>query len=181
MPVDVIMGAGAGAGQTSRDGRRTAVDPRAQRCRPAPAAGGRGPGRDRSRVRDRRGRGRDGRRRGRAADPDHHAAVRGRRKTAGSLCLVVSLPTMLVAFARYSRDQAFGVLRGAAAHRRSPGTSRYRSSSWLSVARVRGLRRSSTWLSRRVRALSASLSAPGPGGTRSVSISCLPVSGSTPA
>ena len=32
-------------------------------------------------------------------------------KTAGSLSLVVSLPTMLVAFARYSRDQAFGVLR----------------------------------------------------------------------
>ncbi len=32
-------------------------------------------------------------------------------KTAGSLSLAVSLPTMLVAFARYSRDQAFGVLR----------------------------------------------------------------------
>jgi uncharacterized protein len=32
-------------------------------------------------------------------------------KTAGSLSLVVSLPTMLVAFARYSRDQAFSVLR----------------------------------------------------------------------
>ena len=32
-------------------------------------------------------------------------------KTAGSLSLAVSLPTMLVAFARYSRDQAFIVLR----------------------------------------------------------------------
>lgn len=31
-------------------------------------------------------------------------------KVAGSLSLAVSLPTMLVAFARYSRDQAFGVL-----------------------------------------------------------------------
>jgi len=32
-------------------------------------------------------------------------------KLAGSLALAVSLPTMLVAFARYSRDQAFTVLR----------------------------------------------------------------------
>jgi len=32
-------------------------------------------------------------------------------KLAGSLSLLVSLPTMLVAFVRYSRDQAFGVLR----------------------------------------------------------------------
>jgi uncharacterized protein len=32
-------------------------------------------------------------------------------KLAGSLSLLVSLPTMLVAFLRYSRDQAFGVLR----------------------------------------------------------------------
>lgn len=32
-------------------------------------------------------------------------------KIAGSLSLLVSLPTMLVAFSRYSRDQAFGVLR----------------------------------------------------------------------
>jgi uncharacterized membrane protein YfcA len=32
-------------------------------------------------------------------------------KTAGSLSLLVSLPTMLVALARYSRDQSFGVLR----------------------------------------------------------------------
>ena len=32
-------------------------------------------------------------------------------KIAGSLSLAVSLPTMLVAFARYSRDQAFTVLR----------------------------------------------------------------------
>ncbi|MEV6273368.1 sulfite exporter TauE/SafE family protein [Kribbella sp. NPDC051936] len=32
-------------------------------------------------------------------------------KTAGSLSLAVSLPTMLVAFARYSRDNSFGVLR----------------------------------------------------------------------
>ena len=31
-------------------------------------------------------------------------------KLAGSLSLVVSLPTMLVAFARYSRDQSFTVL-----------------------------------------------------------------------
>lgn len=32
-------------------------------------------------------------------------------KLAGSLSLLVSLPTMLVAFFRYSRDQSFGVLR----------------------------------------------------------------------
>lgn len=32
-------------------------------------------------------------------------------KLAGSLTLPVSLPTMVVAFARYSRSQAFGVLR----------------------------------------------------------------------
>ena len=32
-------------------------------------------------------------------------------KIAGSLSLIVSLPTMLVAFARYSRDQSFVVLR----------------------------------------------------------------------
>lgn len=32
-------------------------------------------------------------------------------KLAGSLSLLVSLPTMVVAFFRYSRDQAFGVLR----------------------------------------------------------------------
>jgi hypothetical protein len=32
-------------------------------------------------------------------------------KTAGSLSLLVSLPTMLVAFARYSRDSSFAVLR----------------------------------------------------------------------
>ncbi|MEV6730724.1 sulfite exporter TauE/SafE family protein [Streptomyces sp. NPDC051364] len=32
-------------------------------------------------------------------------------KIAGSLSLLVSLPTMLVAFARYSRDGSFGVLR----------------------------------------------------------------------
>lgn len=32
-------------------------------------------------------------------------------KLAGSLSLLVSLPTMLVAFFRYSRDEAFGVLR----------------------------------------------------------------------
>ena len=31
-------------------------------------------------------------------------------KVAGSLSLAVSLPTMLVAFARYSRDQSFAVL-----------------------------------------------------------------------
>jgi uncharacterized membrane protein YfcA len=33
-------------------------------------------------------------------------------KLAGSLSLAVALPTMLVALARYSRDQAFTVLRG---------------------------------------------------------------------
>ncbi len=32
-------------------------------------------------------------------------------RTAGTLSLLVSLPTMLVAFARYSRDDSFGVLR----------------------------------------------------------------------
>ena len=32
-------------------------------------------------------------------------------KVAGSLSLMVSLPTMIVAFARYSRDRSFGVLR----------------------------------------------------------------------
>ena len=32
-------------------------------------------------------------------------------KLAGSLSLVVSLPTMLVGFARYSQDKTFGVLR----------------------------------------------------------------------
>jgi uncharacterized protein len=32
-------------------------------------------------------------------------------KLAGSLSLAVSLPTMLVGFARYSRDQSFQVLR----------------------------------------------------------------------
>lgn len=32
-------------------------------------------------------------------------------KTAGSLSLLVSLPTMLVAFARYSRDGNFAALR----------------------------------------------------------------------
>ncbi|WP_296709420.1 sulfite exporter TauE/SafE family protein [Rhodoblastus sp.] len=33
-------------------------------------------------------------------------------KLAGSLSLAISLPTMLVGFARYSQDQAFAVLRG---------------------------------------------------------------------
>jgi uncharacterized membrane protein YfcA len=32
-------------------------------------------------------------------------------KIAGSLALAISLPTMLVAFARYSRDRSFDVLR----------------------------------------------------------------------
>ena len=32
-------------------------------------------------------------------------------KLAGSLSLAVSLPTMIVGFARYSRDQSFSVLR----------------------------------------------------------------------
>lgn len=35
-------------------------------------------------------------------------------KTAGSISLAVSLPTMLVAFARYSRDKSFHVLRSSA-------------------------------------------------------------------
>ena len=35
-------------------------------------------------------------------------------KIAGSLSLLISLPTMLVAFARYSRDSNFGVLRDQA-------------------------------------------------------------------
>jgi uncharacterized membrane protein YfcA len=34
-----------------------------------------------------------------------------RSNPAGSLSLAVSLPTMLVGFTRYSRDQSFGVLR----------------------------------------------------------------------
>ncbi|MFD3804895.1 hypothetical protein ACFWTC_14965 [Streptomyces sp. NPDC058619] len=38
-------------------------------------------------------------------------------KSAGSLSLLVSLPTMLVAFARYSRDGSFAVLRLAGAGR----------------------------------------------------------------
>jgi uncharacterized membrane protein YfcA len=32
-------------------------------------------------------------------------------KLAGSLSLAVSLPTMLVGFARYSRDRSFGIVR----------------------------------------------------------------------
>ena len=32
-------------------------------------------------------------------------------KLAGSLSLAVSLPTMIVGFARYSQDQSFGILR----------------------------------------------------------------------
>ncbi|WP_444634984.1 TSUP family transporter [Cupriavidus oxalaticus] len=39
-------------------------------------------------------------------------------KLAGSLSLAVSLPTMLAAFARYSRDQSFSVLNR---HRASAG------------------------------------------------------------
>jgi uncharacterized membrane protein YfcA len=42
--------------------------------------------------------------------PDSRAAVRDRHKVAGCLSLAVSLPTMLVAFARYSRDASFQVL-----------------------------------------------------------------------
>jgi uncharacterized protein len=34
-------------------------------------------------------------------------------KVAGSLSVAIALPTMLVAFARYSRDQAFTVLRSS--------------------------------------------------------------------
>ncbi|WP_435969207.1 hypothetical protein [Streptomyces sp. Qhu_M48] len=39
-----------------------------------------------------------------------HRRSRPRIKLAGSLSLLVSLPTMLVAFARYSRDGGFAVL-----------------------------------------------------------------------
>ena len=53
----------------------------------------------------------DGCGRGRAAYPDDRAAVRVDIEIAGSLSLAVSLPTMLVAFARYSRDASFAVLR----------------------------------------------------------------------
>jgi hypothetical protein len=47
-------------------------------------------------------------------------------------------------------------------------TCSHRSSSWPTVARVRGLRLSSTWHSRRVRTLSAWSPALGPGGTTSL-------------
>ena len=43
-------------------------------------------------------------------------------------------------------------------------TSKYRSMSWATVARVRGFRFSSTWASNLVRAFSASLAARGPAG-----------------
>jgi hypothetical protein len=68
-----------------------------------------GPGRrsDRRRARrlwHRRRRRDHGCGRRRAAHPHDRAAVRHRHQIAGSLSLAVSLPTMLVAFARYSRD-----------------------------------------------------------------------------
>ena len=47
----------------------------------------------------------------------------------------------------------------------SSTTSSHRSSSWFTVAFVRGLRRSSTWFSSRVRTRSASRAADGPRGT----------------
>ena len=58
----------------------------------------------------------DGCRRRRAAHSRHRAAVRRRhqdrrQKIAGSLALAISLSTMLVAFARYSRDRSLEVLR----------------------------------------------------------------------
>lgn len=59
--------------------------------------------RDRGRV--------DGCSRRGAADPEDRAAVRSRHQSRRSLSLMVSLPTMLVAFARSSRDQSFQILR----------------------------------------------------------------------
>ena len=46
----------------------------------------------------------------RAADPDVRAALRGGHQTRRVVVAAGSLPTMLVAFFRYSRDQAFAVL-----------------------------------------------------------------------
>jgi hypothetical protein len=63
----------------------------------------------------------------------------------------------------------------------SSTTSSHRSSSWFSVAFVRGLRRSSTWFNSRVRTRSASRAADGPAGTVSTK-SCLFLdTGSMPA
>jgi uncharacterized membrane protein YfcA len=54
----------------------------------------------------------DGCRRGRAAHPPTIVLLFAVDiKIAGSLALAISLPTMLVAFARYSRDRSFEVLR----------------------------------------------------------------------
>jgi len=53
--------------------------------------------------------------------------------------------------------------------------------SWLTVAFVRGLRCSSTWFSRRVRAFSASAAALGPAGMVSLRKCRRPLSGSFPA
>jgi len=70
-------------------------------------------------------------------------------------------------------DEGLDVLADVAAvllqSARSPSkTSRYLSSSWLTVAFVRGLRRSLTSLSKRVRTASACRGALGPAGTISV-------------
>jgi uncharacterized protein len=53
----------------------------------------------------------DGCRRGRAAHPYVVLLFAVNIKITGSLALAISLPTMLVAFARYSRDRSFKVLR----------------------------------------------------------------------
>ena len=55
-------------------------------------------------------RGADGRRRRRTANPDAMLLFGVNIKLAGSLSLAVSLPTMIVGFARYSQDQSFAVL-----------------------------------------------------------------------
>ena len=62
-------------------------------------------------CRDRCRRRADGRGRRRATHPHDRAANGLDIKIAGSLSLAVSLPTMLQAFARYSRDSSFVVLR----------------------------------------------------------------------
>ena len=69
-------------------------------------------------------------------------------------------------------------------HERGPlnvGLLQARSINSLTVARIRGARRWSTWARRRVRAFSASAAALGPGGMVSVSLIFLPVIGSMPA
>lgn len=56
-----------------------------------------------------------------AADPHDRAAVRNGHQARGNLSLLVSLPTMLVAFARYSRDGSFAALMATGSiSRRAP-------------------------------------------------------------